>query len=163
MKYRLSSLLFIVIVFLISCKPNARINEQDVESIHIYAMAKNIEFCHGIYSLREIQSQGMDTIITDRAFIKKFIGFVNNLRPMGKEYSIDCRCATVIQRKESPSITILFGESFGIVYENCVMKDNPDLFKLIDEQVYGTQPEDYWFSESLRTILREIQKIHIQE
>ena len=149
----------ILFVSFVSCSPRTRIQEKDVEEIVFYAMAKHIDFSHRMDTFQGVEREGADTLIQDRVFIQEFIGYINDLKPLGKEGPRDFRSAAVIRKRDQSEIIVLFGEHFGTLYDNQDMIDNPLLFKFIDEKLYATQPEDYWWPEPFRTRLREMNDI----
>ncbi len=142
----------------ISCSP--RLKVEDIDVVEFYGMAKGLEMCHSITSLSEIQSQGRDTLISDRNFIQRFVKEINCLIPQRRPYSFDYRAAAILHKKDGSTVTLIFGESWGILYENKRMKDRPSLFQLIDEEIYDTQPgAHYWFPESERKMLIEMDSL----
>ena len=164
-----------------SCGCN-RIQVNKVESIVFYAMPKGVERNAALISFQELKREGRDTLITDREFIKKFTHLVNTLAPDESRKTIDIRSAAVISMDSGDSLFVAFGENFGTVilndngkdkwdfYEDLgislpsiyvngdYMKDNPSLFCLIDQFVYGPHSNDYWFNNETQDIIQFARK-----
>ena len=154
--------IFIIAFFLFSCARERKINPKDVESIKFYCMPKGIEFCHGMDSFERLKTQSEDTTVFDRSFINTFIAMVNRLEPNYESNYGDFRCAAVINNKKNPPCVIMFGEFFGIKYDDQVMNNNSALIEYIDQQIYSTQPWDHWWPESTRILLRRIEEVSKQ-
>lgn len=123
-------------------------------------MCKGIEFSHRISSFTELKTEARDTVIVDSFFIHSLVKEINKLVPENSSDTFDIRSGAVLHRKQGKPITILFGESFGIVYDGKKMKDQESIFKLINDKIYSTQPYEYWYpDEESRSLYRFINSI----
>lgn len=141
-------------LFFIACSKPIRINPEQVDHIVFYAWRKGIEMCHGINSFEELTTPWCkDTVVVDSAFIYEFVTLINNLEP-GNRPNHDYRSAAVINLKNGGHHICCFGERNDITFDKQSMKDDDQVLKLIDEQIYGTQPDDYWDSETTKEMRR---------
>ena len=156
---------------LISCGHKKGIPPEQVESITFYAMPKGLETTKAIVSFQTVKSGYRDTLIVDRDFIREFTTMVNGLTPDRTVKSMDMRSAAVLATKTGDSLFVAFGEYWGTAIlrdhgkdkspfdaNGKFMKDNPDLFRFIDEHVYGPHPHDYWFDDESRAFLRMVER-----
>ena len=154
---------------LLSCEHKKEISPEQVESITFYAMPKEIETPNAIVSFQTVKSGYRDTLIVDRDFIREFTTMVNGLTPDRTVKSMDMRSAAVLATKTGDSLFVAFGENWGTAIlrdhgkdkspwrvNGQFMKDNPDLFRFIDERVYGPHPRDYWFDDETRAFHRVV-------
>lgn len=139
-------------VLVVSCSHLQKIEADEVEYIVFYAMIMNAETPFSIDSFERLtQDQWIqDTTILDRVFINNYISLINNLIPSGKDPRGDFRSASRIVMKNGDEHTLCFGEFFDIVYDGKMMTDDKRVFAFISEQVYDTQPWDYWMPEDIR-------------
>lgn len=163
-------ILFFPLLFL-SCEKKVSFLPEEVESITFYAMPKDIETPNDIVSFQTVKSGYRDTLIVDRDFIREFTTMVNGLTPDRSVKSMDMRSAAVLATKTGDSLFVAFGENWGTAIlrdhgkdkspfdvNGQFMKDNPDLFRFIDERVYGPHPRDHWFDDEHRAFLRMVEK-----
>ncbi len=175
----LTALTFLIIA-LQSCRQDVKIRLNQVENITFYAMPKGIERSHSLVSFQDLKREGRDTLITDSVFICDFVGMINGLSPDNSMKSIDIRSVAVIALDTRDSLFIAFGENGGTVILNdngkdkweyhknldlylpsssvngVFMKDNPSLFQFIDEYVYGTHSNVYWFNDKTRSLVESM-------
>ena len=157
---------------LISCGHKKGIPPEQVESITFYAMPKGIERPSAMVSFQKVKSVYRDSVIVDRAFIREFTTMVNDLKPDRTVKGMDMRSAAVLATKTGDSLFVAFGEFGGTAIlrdhgkdkspgrvNGQFMKDNPDLFRFIDEHVYGPHSNDYWFNDETRAIHRRAERI----
>ena len=156
---------------LLSCGHKKGIPPEQVESITFYAMPKDIETPNAIVSFQTLKRGYRDTLIVDRDFIREFTTMVNDLIPDRTVNRMDMRSAAVLATKTGDSLFVAFGENWGTAIlrdhgkdkspfdvNGKFMKDNPDLFRFIDEYVYGPHPRDYWFDDESRAFLRMVER-----
>lgn len=147
---------FIFLVF--SCKGNGFINPNEIDHISFYCMSKGMEFPSAV-TLSRLLSMGRDTVITDKGFINEFVKELNSLSPSSKRYNMDLRKAAFLCTNAGDTIKVLFGEYFGIELKGVIMNDSNSLFALIDERVYAPHPNYYWFPNSLRDFLHNLDNV----
>ena len=156
---------------LLSCGHKKEIPPEQVESITFYAMPKDIETPNAIVSFQTVKSGYRDTLIVDRDFIREFTTMVNDLKPERTVKGMDMRSVAVLKTKTGDSLFVAFGEIWGtaVLHDHGkdkspwrvngqFMKDNPDLFRFINEHVYGPHPRDYWFKDEFRAFLRMVER-----
>lgn len=168
---------FLSLLILLSCKRESIIEYETVENITFYALPKGIERVSSLVSFQQLKKEGRDSTISNRKFIRNFIGMINRLRPEYYERSIDIRSAAVIATETGDTLIIAFGEKHGTAilndrgkdkwdyYEDSdmflpsmtvngiLMQDYPPLFDYIDKNVYAPHPHDYWFNDETRRLL----------
>ncbi len=150
-------IIFALILISLTACHQERINENEVLEITFSVMPKRVETPIGVYTYFDLQHQGRDTCITDRKTIKEFVNLLNHLELEDEYYSIDLRCASILTMRTGRVVSFCFGENYGIVYNGCqIMADNQALFDFIDESIYGTQSEDYWFNDTMREMLQRM-------
>ena len=162
-------ILFFPLLFL-SCEKKVRFLPEEVESITFYAMPKEIETPNAVVSFQTLRAY-RDTLIVDRDFIQEFTTMVNGLTPDRTVKGMDMRSVAVLATKTGDSLFVALGENWGtaVLHDHGkdkspwhvngqFMKDNPDLFRFIDEHVYGPHPRDYWFDDEHRAFLRMVEK-----
>lgn len=148
----------LVFFFLTACHQE-RINEKEVLEIKFSVMPKRVETPIGVYTYFDLQHRGRDTCITDKKTIKEFVYLLNQLELEDEYYSIDLRCASVLKMKTGRVVSFCFGENNGIIYNGCqIMADNQAVFDYINNNIYGTQPEDYWLGEKMKMILKRMRE-----
>ena len=168
---------FLPLLIILSCKRENIIEYKTVENVTFYALPKGIERVSSLVSFQQLKMEGRDSTISNRKFIREFIGMINRLRPEYKEISIDIRSAAVIATGTGDTLIIAFGENHGTAILNdkgkdkwdyhedtdmflpsmtvngTLMQDYPPLFDYIDKNVYATHPHDYWFNDETRRLL----------
>ena len=168
MKHLAPAIIVLLFPFLfLSCEQKVNVLPEEVESITFYAMPKDTETPNAVVSFQTLRAY-RDTLIVDRSFIQEFTTMINKLTPDRKVKSMDMRSAAVIATKTGDSLFVAFGERWGTAIlrdhgkdnspfnvNGTFMKDNPDLFRFIDEHVYGPHPRDYWFHDEVREFLRQ--------
>ena len=172
MKYLATTIVVLLFPFLfLSCEKKVRVLPEEIESITFYAMPKDMETPNAIVSFQTLKGAYRDTLIVDRSFIQEFTTMINKLTPDRTVKGMDMRSAAVIATKTGDSLFVAFGEGWGTAIlrdhgkdkspfdvNGTFMKDNPDLFRFIDEHVYGPHPRDYWFHDEVREFLRLIER-----
>ena len=150
---------FSVLFLLLSCH-HSMIDANQVEQIVFYPIPKGVEYCVSLdYFGDVLRANRRDTVIVDRSFIKEFCHLLNNLQ-YDKAFEFnDYRCGVVLKMKSGAENSFCFGESWGILYNGCrTMEDYQPIFDFIDKNIYGTQTNDYWFSDSMRRSIEFIRK-----
>lgn len=163
-------LLTLIVFSLCSCSRKEFVKTDSVDSIVFYAMPKGIDFDHNYCSFYDMRRTYRDTLITDKAFIQTFCKKINKLQKDRSRRTLDMRAAAVVAMGNGDSLYVAFGESFGTVimddiYEDIMsskdeykkslarpnirlngfpMKDDPSLFRMINEYVYAPHSNDYW-------------------
>ena len=103
-----------------------------------------------------LQINGRDTVILDRAEIKKFCNLLNSLeheeKGMYYDYNSytypDFRCGVILKMKSGAEWCYCFGESQWIFYNGCsFMKDYQPIFDYINKSIYDTKPQKYWYGD----------------
>lgn len=150
-------IIFTFIFFFLTACHQERINNNEVLEIIFSVMPKRVETPIGVYTYFDLQHHGRDTCITDKKSIKEFVNLLNQLELENDYYSIDLRCASVLRMKTGRVVSFCFGENNGILYNGCqIMADDEAVFNFIDNNIYGTQPEDYWLNEKMKMILKRM-------
>lgn len=171
MKYLATAIVVLLFPFLfLSCEKKVRVLPEEVESITFYAMPKDTETPNAVVSFQTLRAY-RDTLIVNRDFIQKFTTMINMLTPDRTVKGMDMRSAAVIATKTGDSLFVAFGGRWGTAIlrdhgkdkspfdvNGQFMKDNPDLFRFIDEYVYGPHPRDYWFDDESRAFLRMVER-----
>ena len=142
------------LVFVLSCcSRRVRIQSDQVDQIHVWAMAKGIEFCNA-QAWEDVVFEGRDTIINNRHFIDSFVVLINGLHPRRKDFVSDKRCVAILKPTGSDSVVVAVGEYGGIHVNDKPMRDDHRVIAFIDKYVYGPheQDEDYWWPEDIRRI-----------
>ena len=142
----------------VSCRQCEHIDPEDVDYIVFYAMPKNVDFCHGKYSIEDLLPNTRDSTITDKEFIRPFIRALNHLVIDEQVHLVDLRSAAVLHTTEERTITFTFGGDRGIFRDGQKMKDNATVFKMIDQKIYAPHPYEYWLPDSVREAYRSIKK-----
>ena len=154
---------FSVLFLLLSCH-HAMIDANQVEQIVFYPIPKGVEHSASLSCFRDVwRANGRDTAIVDRPFIKEFCHLLNNLQ-FDKAFEFyDYRCGVVLKMKSGAENSYCFGESWGILYNDCrTMEDYQPIFDFIDKNIYGTQSKEYWLSDYDREISEFIRKYQFQ-
>ena len=156
-------LFFSALSFLVSCH-HAMIDANQVEQIVFYPIPKGVDYCASLSCFRDVlRANGRDTIIVDRSDIREFCRLLNSLEFDEDLHSYDYRCGVVLKMKSGAENSFCFGESWGILYNGCrTMEDYQPIFDFIDKNIYGTQTDDYWFSDSERRSIEFIRKYQFQ-
>lgn len=163
-----------LLFFLSSCVHESTIDIKNVDRVVFYAMPKGIERCASIVSFDDLKREARDTTITDRLFVNKFVRMANSLRPDRERTGMDMRSAAQIITRQGEIYTIAFGENWGIAFLNDTnnsepspfrvngrfMKDNPKIFSFIDKYVYGPHQNDYWFGDTERIFIKNVQEYY---
>ena len=172
MRHRiLVNIVSLFLLLLPSCGQKEGIPPEQVESITFYAMPKGVETPSAIISFQTVKREFRDTLILDREFIQEFTTMINDLTPDRTVKGMDIRSVAAMATKTGDSLFVAFGENWGtaILHDHGkdkspfrvngqFMKDNPELFRFIDEHVYGPHPHDYWFDDETRATLRFIRE-----
>lgn len=130
---------FLLLIFFYSCKIN-RIDEKDYKSIKIAYLPRglnpNMEIsnCNDIFSHSELLR---DTIITNEIFIEKFISCVNKLKKSPILHNADFRIICLLKNEKKQEIKVCLGEDNYTMLNDTLMVDNKELFKLVNNVVYG--------------------------
>lgn len=137
-----------------SCSDSHKIKPEQVDHIVFFAWPKNVETPSAIDSFERLTQENWakDSIICDQVFIKEFVSLINRLKT-GTPKASDFRSAAVIKMKSGEIHTCCFGENAGISFDNSRMKDDSRVFRFIDKQIYETQPDDYWYSETTKKVI----------
>lgn len=94
----------------------------------------DISECNHIFQYKTVLQ---DTIITNGLFIINFANIVNGLEESNESIDYDFRISCLIFFKdESKPHRLCLGEGYLTVYNDVLMKDNKELFKLLDEVLY---------------------------
>ena len=172
-KYIIISLAVLTILFYSSsCIHESTMDIENADRVVFYAMPKGIERCASIVSFDDLKREARDTTITDMIFVKNFARMVNSLRPDKERAGMDMRSAAQIITNQGKVYTIAFGEYTGIAILNDTcnlehspfhvngrfMKDKPKIFSFIDKYVYGPHQNDYWFGDTERKFLKNVQE-----
>ena len=145
----------VICLTILSCSGSRSINPEQVDHIVFFAWPKNVETPNAIntFELLTVDNWAKDTIISDRIIINVFVEQINSLKPCKPKVS-DYRSAAVIKMKDGGNHICCFGEKFGISIDNRSFKDDDSVFRFIDRQIYETQPGDYWYSETIKEMMR---------
>ncbi len=156
-------LFFSALSFLVSCH-HAMIDANQVEQIVFYPIPKGTEYCASLSCFRDVlRANGRDTVVVDQSDIREFCRLLNSLEFDEDLHSYDYRCGVILKMKSGAENSFCFGESWGILYNGCrTMEDYQPIFDFIDKNIYGTQTDDYWFSDSERRSIEFIRKYQFQ-
>jgi hypothetical protein len=113
---------------------------KDVQEIKIAFLPKGINTnkaisnCEDIFQYRPVLK---DTVINDKEFICNFVRNINKLEKSNEPINYDFRvaCLIVLKSGKHPQ-KLCLGEGYTTVFNDILMKDNANLFKLLDETLY---------------------------
>lgn len=148
-------LLLYLCFFIVSCS-NGRIKTNQVEMVTVYGIARGVEFSHGMRTIEDVRHNGRDTVILDKKVIRLIVDEINHLVVSRDSCSSDYRTAIILSLKKSKSVYVLLGEDHGILYNGVKMNDTQSFFNLVNEYVYSSHNNDYWFSDYSRSLSRRI-------
>ena len=118
-------------------------------------MPKKVERPYAITSFFGLRLETRDTSITDRKRIKEFCHLLNCLEAEKELGYIDIRCAAVLKMKSGRDQCFCFGYTTGIQHNGCMsMKDYQPIFDFIENQIYATQPPDYWYDDDTKELIK---------
>ena len=127
--------------FSTSCTTTKRpLDCNDVQEIKIAFLPKGINpnkaisNCNDIFQYRPVLK---DTVLNNQEFICNFIRNINKLEESNIAINYDFRvaCLIVLKSGKHPQ-KLCFGEGYITVFNDILMKDNANLFKLLDETLY---------------------------
>lgn len=151
---KIAPIVLAAVIFAASCAQGVEMDPAQVDKVIVYGIAPGTEFSHNMQSIDDVIRNGRDTVITDRRTIKSLVYEMNHLRPSREQRTHDFRTALIFIGNNSESRIALLGKKSGIQFEGDNMRDRASLFKLVEEQIYGTQQNSYWLDDYSRSIIR---------
>ena len=159
---------FIILIFCCICSQrDTLIDSNFVDYIKFYSLPREMERIYAITSGEELiewnkrgkttSTSCRDTTITSKEDIDLFVREVNNLKKSKSRQSIDIRTLAIIHMNSGSEIHICFGSNCGTTKNDAFMKDNPILFKCIDDLIYSSHDSYYWADEMTLYILEHSQ------
>jgi hypothetical protein len=134
-------LLLVCACFVLSCTSKKHdLNCDDIQKIKIAYLSKGVKTNPSVNNWNDIFKYSAtlkDTIISDKAFICNFTKCINELKPSrsSKNYDFRIVCLIIFDKHNNNQLLCL-GEDYLTVFNDVLMEDNANLFKLLNEALY---------------------------